>query len=291
MSSCTAPMAKLAFILLLQAGADIISDITYSESDETSALQVKAELFWKPILSAADDVNMVKHLEVYAEVEDAIKKLPAENEYVRQTLREALDHLKSADDASFKQALASKNLAEEKLDVPCDTSGSGFSFLTGGQNFLKTAYQRFVGGGHYPEKLLQHIEQRQADILPVLRGAAGVTGSILSDCRLASKKGFDVRKYDLYNKGVPKTPQFADDAADRIIDAAGETRHRFTRSITDMVNGITRDVQEREEQPAATVTKASVKGLHAKIVQAEREFSSKKTKSLLSSSASQIIDL
>lgn len=273
---------------LLPTAADIISDITTPESDEFSALQIKAELFWKPILGAAEDVKMEKHLELYADVEAVIKGLPAENEYVRQALREALDHLKRADDVSFKQALASSQVAKEKLDAPCDGNGGGFSFLTGGQNFLKAALTRFVGGGRYPEKLVKHVEQRQADILPVLRGAATVTGSVLSDCRLASKRSFDVRKYDIYNKGVPKTPQIADDVADRIIEASGETRHRFTSSITDLVKGITRDVQEKQEDAAATVTKASLQGLHASVAKAEAQLQSKN--SLIRSASPRLID-
>merc|ERR1719486_303422 len=221
---------------------------------------------------------MEKHLERYADAETVINSLPPENEYVRQTLREALDHLKKADDVAFKQALSSSRVAKDKLDAPCDTSGSPFSFFTGGltaKNFMKNVLKQFVGGGHYPEKLVEHVEQRQADIMPVLRGAATVTGSILSDCRLASKRSFDVRKYDIYNKGVPKTPQIADDVADRIIEASGETRHRFTSSITDLVKGITRDVQEKQEDAAATVTKASLQGLHASVAKAEARLKSK----------------
>jgi len=275
-------------IFLWPVRADIISDITGSEGDEFSALQIKAELFWKPILSAAKDVQMEKHLQLYADAEALIKDLPAENEYVRQALREALDHLKSADDALFKQALSSSEVAQEKLDAPCETSGS-FSFLSGGQNFLKIALKSFIGGGQYPEKLVEHVQQRQADILPVLRGAAGVTGSILSDCRLASKRSFDVRKYDIYNKGVPKTPQSADDLADRIIDAAGETRSRFMRGITDLVKGITRDTQEKQEDAAVTVTKASLQGLHATVAKAEAQFSVGSKSGLFASS--QLIDL
>lgn len=255
--------------------ADIISDITTSESDEFSALQIKAELFWKPILSAAEDVQMDKHLQLYADAEVVIKDLPTENEYVRLALREALDHLKSADDASFKQALASERVAKEKIDGPCDTGSSGLSFLSGGhwKNALQSALKQFIGGGRYSEKLVEHVEQRQADILPVLRGAAGVTGSILSDCRLASKRSFDLKKYDIYNKGVPETPQSAEDVADRIIEAAGETRRRFTRSITDLVKGITKDFQEKQEDAAVTVTKASLQGLHATVAQAEAKIS------------------
>jgi cell division septum initiation protein DivIVA len=270
---------RVALFLLANSmqpvGADIISDITVSETDEFSALQIKAEVFWKPILNAAEDVKMEKHLELYADVEAAINELPAENTYVRQTLREALDHLKRADDASFKQALASSSIATEKLNAPYGQTGDSFSFLHGGQNFLKAALKRFIGGGRYPEKLVDHVEQRQADILPVLRGAASITGNILTDCRLASKKGFDVRKYDIYNKGVPKTPKRASELADKIIDAAGETRHRFTSSITDLVKGITRDFEGKQEDASVTVTKASLQGLHESIAKAEATMSTK----------------
>lgn len=253
---------------------EVISDITTSEADEVKAMRIKADLFWEPIVAAAEDVKMEQHLALYADAEAVITGLPAENEYVRQALREALDHLKSADDASFKQALSTSRVAKEKLEAPCDTGGDVFSFVTGGQNFLKTALKRFVGGGRYADKLVEHAGQRQTDVLPILRGAAGVTGDILGDCRLASQRGFDVRKYSIYNRNVPKTPKIANDVADRIIDAASETRRRFTTGITGLAAGITRDFQEREEGAAATVTKASLHGLHATVADAEEQISS-----------------
>jgi len=268
--------------------ADIISDITTSESDEFDALQIKAELFWKPILSAAEEIQMEKHLALYAHAEDVISSLPAENKYVRQTLREALDHLKNADDTSFKQALASSRTAQEKLDAPIGSMGGGFSFLTGGQNWMKAAVKRFTGGGSdYPEKLIEHVGERQADILPVLRGAEAVTGNVLSDCRLASSKAFDVRKYDIYNDGVPKTPQVAKDLANKIIDAASQTRHHFTKAITDMVKGITSDEQEKHEDASVTITKVSLRGLHRSVAMAEAKISSTQVRSAFS----QLIDV
>merc|ERR1719446_1143344 len=103
MSMLTVSRVATTFFLavsLSSVGADIISDITTPETDEFSALQLKAEMFWKPILSAAEDVKMEKHLELYTDAEVVIKGLPAENEYVRQVLSEALEHLKRADDAS-----------------------------------------------------------------------------------------------------------------------------------------------------------------------------------------------
>jgi len=273
---CAVRVAVLALAMSLQpASADIISDITTSETDEFDALQIKVEMFWKPILSAAEDVQMEKHLALYAHAEDVIKSLPAENKFVKETLREALDHLKKADDASFKLALSSARVATDKLDATQDGGSSGFSFLTGGQNFLKAALKRFVGGGQFSAKLIEHVQERQSDILPVLRGAAGATGNILSDCRLASKKGFDVQRYDIYNNDVPKTPKIADDLADQIIDAAGSTRHHFMKGITDAVKGITRDEQEKHEDAAVTVTKASLRGLHRSVASAEAKISLK----------------
>lgn len=271
MSVLTITRVALLALAASPVAADIISDITTSSADEFRALEVKAEAFWKPILSAAEDVKMEAHLKLYDDAEAVIKGLPAENEYVRKTLREALDHLKNADAVLFKQALNSARVAKEKLDGPCDISSVGLSFLNGGHigSYMKSALKRFSSGGEYSEKLVDHVQKRQDDILPVLRGAADVTGNILSDCRLASKLSFDIRKYDIYNDNVPKTPQNADDIADRIVDAASETRSRFTRSITDMVKGITKDFEEKHEDARVTVTKASLKGLHTMVAEAE----------------------
>lgn len=267
-------MTKLAVLLLvhhlLPADAEIISDITTSETDEFSALQLKVEQFWKPVLNAAQEVKMDSHVELYADAEAVLRDLPAENTYVRTALSEALDHLKKADDVLLEHALQSSNLAQDKLAEPCDTSSTPFSFLTGGQNFLRTALKRFISGGKYSEKLVEHVGKRQADILPVLRGAASKTGNILSDCRLASKRSFDVRKYDIYNDNVPKTPEDAKAVADRIIDASSETRRHFTKSITDMVTGITKDVQEKHQEASVTVTQASIS---ASLAQAEAKLS------------------
>merc|ERR1719277_398984 len=129
---------------------------------------------------------------------------------------------------------------------------------------MKKALQRFVSGGQYSEKLIEHVEQRQADILPVLQGVAGSTGSFLSDVTKASKVSFDVLKYDIYNKGVPKTPQAAKDVAYKLVDASGETRHRFMQFITQTVTSIGRDVQEQSQDASATVAQSVLHAAEAK---------------------------
>jgi hypothetical protein len=260
-------VAHFMIAFSLPGTAEVISDITISDADEFSALQVKKERFWRPVMRAVEETKVDKHAQLYKDVECEIATLPEENEYVRLALRESVNHLKSADQELLKNALQSSELASEKMAAR--DGGSSFSFFTGGQNFLKTAIRRFIDGGDYSEKVTDHIGKRQADILPLLRGAAESTGSILSDCRLASKRGFDVRKYDIYNRGVPKTPESAKVLADRLIEAAGETRKSFTSSITSMVNGITRDVQEKQEDAASIVTRAS---LHASLAKAQSSF-------------------
>lgn len=251
-------LSLIGLLALPSVRADIISDITTSEADEDRALQVKMENFWTPVLQAAENVNLEKHLQLYEDAEKIIESLPPQNYYVREALQESLIRLKQADAALFKQTLRSKQVASEKLSEKPTVGLTGLSFLTGGQNFLRAALSKLSDGGKYSERLVKHIEQRQADITPLLRGAAESTGSILSDCRLASKRGFDVRKYDIYNRGVAKTPKEADDVADRLIDAAGETRHLFTHGIIEAVNGLTRDVRSRQEDPSVVVTRASL---------------------------------
>mmetsp|Transcript_8989 Transcript_8989/g.26444 ORF Transcript_8989/g.26444 Transcript_8989/m.26444 type:complete len:287 (+) Transcript_8989:36-896(+) len=263
-----AALAALAVLALLPRAAaqEVISDLTTSSADEQKALQVKAAAFWKPLLRAAEDLCMEEHFAVYADAEQVLATLPPQNTYAREALQEALERLKRADAKVLAQATGSSQLASEKLQTSPGGSQAwdvGLSFLTGGQGFLSQALKRFVDGGQYSERLLKQISDRQAEVLPLLRGAAGITGGVLDDCRLASKRSFDLLKYDIYNKGVPKTPEPAKAIAYRIVDAAGSTRKRFTGFITEAVSGITRDLEGKRESPAATVARDSLAGVEA----------------------------
>jgi len=247
-------------------GAEIISDlgggVGASVVDENRALEIKAESFWQTVLTAAEDMKMTEHMALYAETKKVIAELPVENEYVRTELSQALKLLQQADELILASAVQSSGLAEGRLAAPAGEAG--FSFFSGGQNFLKMALQRFVSGGNFPERLRGHVEQRQADILPVLRGAATSSGNVLANSREASKRSFDVLKYDIYNKGVPKTPQAAKDVAYKLVDAAGETRHRFMQFITRTVSGIGRDFAGRSDDAAVTVMQSSLRSAEAR---------------------------
>eukprot|EP00929_Paragymnodinium_shiwhaense_P008023 TRINITY_DN111948_c0_g1_i1.p1 TRINITY_DN111948_c0_g1~~TRINITY_DN111948_c0_g1_i1.p1 ORF type:complete len:296 (+),score=84.64 TRINITY_DN111948_c0_g1_i1:60-947(+) len=255
------------FQLCASSDIEIISDLTTSAGDERRALELKAEQFWRPVLQAAEETKMDEHLTVYSEVEAAIGGLPAENSHVKDLLTEALTKLKQADEKLMLQNVQTAELASEKLtEGPAGEAGS-FSFLSGGQNFLSQAIQRFVGvtslGGsaRYSQRLLKHIQRRQDDIVPALRGASTMAGDILTNCRLASKLSFDVLKYDIYTKGAPKTPEPVKKVAYKLVDAAGETRHRFMQGVMSAVGSITRDTQERHSNPSATVTQSLLAGL------------------------------
>jgi len=266
-----AASSMLACCFAAALGQEVISDlgdlIAPSPADERRALSLKAEDFWRSVLGSAQDLRMAEHLELFSATEEVIADLPLENQYVREALKEVLAKLRRADESVLVQTVRSTDLASEKL-VAGPEGESLYSFFTGGQNFLSEALRRFVAGGQYPERLIDHVNQRQADILPVLRGAAGSAGDVLGDTRGASKRAFDVLKYDIYNKGVPKTPQAAKDLAYKLVDAAGETRHRFMHFVTQTVNGVARDFEGRRDGAAATVTRAELRGFAASDVQA-----------------------
>jgi len=246
-------------------GSEVISDladvVVTSHADEQRGLEAKAEEFWQGVLSAAEDMKMTEHLQLYARTEAVIAELPRDNEFVRATLGEALTHLQRADDMVLRQGLASAGIASEKLASP--VGEAGWSFFSGGQNFLSLALNRFVAGGRFPERLADHIRQRQADVLPALRGAAGVSGSVLSDTRLASKLAFDVLKYDIYSKGVPRTPQAAKDLAYKLVDASSETRRRFTSFVTEAANAIARDTLGKHDSASAVAANLQLRTAEA----------------------------
>jgi len=107
--------------------------------------------------------------------------------------------------------------------------------------FLSDAYQRIVGT--FTGRSHQAVEQRQEEILPLLSTAADNTGDILAAVRIASSKAFDVMKYDIYNRDVPKTPQEAKDLADKCVNMASTLRKKFMDFILGSVLAITNDVQ------------------------------------------------
>lgn len=254
-------LCLLAALSVPRCVAEVFSDLTTSSTvDEARALDIKAEQFWQKILQAATEMKMGEHLTLYADVKAVVASLPPDNVYAHKALSEALFRLQRADETVLAQAIQSSQFAAGRLEAaftgPGDSAMSLFAGAIG--DVFARAIGRLADGGEYSQRLVEHVHGRQADVLPVLRSAASATNDVLGDCRLASKRSFDVLKYDLYNKGVPKTPESAKTVAYRLVDAAAETRHRFTRFITETVTGIARDAEGMHDGATATVLRESL---------------------------------
>lgn len=259
MAGINPTFAVLAYFLVVRraANAEVFSDLITPVADQGRALEIKSQEFWQPVLQASEKAKSIDHSTLFVDTEAAIAALPKENEYVRQALSDALSNLQRADAMVAVQGAESSELAAERLAAPVTSTWENpFSFLTGGQNYFSLAIRHFIGGGQYSERLENHVHARQSDILPALRGAAAASGNVLKDCRIASRRSFDVLQYDIYNNGVPKTPGAAKAVANRLVDAAGETRHHFMSFVTEAVQGITRDTERKYDDPSATVTQS-----------------------------------
>merc|ERR1719410_176349 len=214
-------------------------------------------------------VAMLKeHDLLFSDAQSVLADLPPDNHYVHQALSEALQHLRQADSAVLARAEQHLVVAsEELLGSSAWTWSGGFSLITGGQNFIEAAIQRFVHG-RYASRAKEARKGRQATVLPLLRGAANSAGDVLKHCRVASKRSFDALKYDVYQAGAPKTPKSAEIIADRIVEAAAETRRSFLGLVTASVQGITKDAQGEHDNPSATVTKTLLRDMQPSPLQA-----------------------
>jgi len=256
----------LLVLMPLACSGEVISDladiVVTSQADERQGLEAKAEEFWRGVLAAAEDMKLSEHLELYARVERVLADLPPENDFVRKTLAESLALLRRADDRVLSQGMTSSGVAAERLAAPAGEQG--WSFFSAGQNFLNLALSRFVAGGQFPERLAEHVRQRQGEILPLLKGAATSGGGVVADVRRASKLAFDVMKFDSYTPGAPKTPQAASDIAGALAEAAADTRRRYLAFVTRSAEAISRDASGQGESASAVTARARIAAMQAK---------------------------
>eukprot|EP00933_Yihiella_yeosuensis_P050441 TRINITY_DN48227_c0_g1_i1.p1 TRINITY_DN48227_c0_g1~~TRINITY_DN48227_c0_g1_i1.p1 ORF type:complete len:363 (+),score=110.27 TRINITY_DN48227_c0_g1_i1:93-1181(+) len=255
-------MCQLSWMLSGTSG-EIISDLMTSEGDERKALQTRAENFWSSLQKVAKEMSLDEHVEIYEDVEAAMKDLnPESHSEVRKLLSEALEHLKRADLAVLKQGMQSSDVATEELSNAGRSSGEGHAnsgIMIGGQkSFISRGLKYFVDGGSYNEALEDQVGKRQATVMPVLRGAADITKNVLQDTRLASKLGFDILKLDIYHSHVAKTPESVKKLANRIIDASSKTRRRFMKFVMSLTAGLVADVEGKTTSAAATMAQATL---------------------------------
>lgn len=261
----SSPLLLGAFLVLLAfSGAraqELISDVTTSAQDESKALEIKANKFWSGVLQVAESARVEEHAAAFDRVQDVIDSLPKENSHVAELLQDALTRVKRADSTVFRQRLVAEKISLDSLakggGVDADEA-SGFEVFGSTLRRFVTGEGRHKGAGAYPERLQKQVLDRQDKILPLLQGTAQEAGNVLEDCRLGTKLSFDVRKYDIYNRGVPKTPKVADDAADELIKVSGEVRKSFTSLIIGTVKSIAADTETKTEKPAVTVVQSAL---------------------------------
>lgn len=246
----------LIYQLLHPAHSEVISDLADvlvpTPSIQREILDAKSKAFWKEILDAAQELKIPAHVDAYIAAERAIRQLPDANTEVREALTDALTRCRRAEATVFAQALKSSELASGHFDASLSSWPDFNSFFTGGGggDVMRQALSYFVNGG-YVERAIDHVVRRQNEILPLLRGSAEATSDVLTDTRMASKRSFDVLKYDIYNHGVPKTPEAVKAAANKLIEVSAEVRRAFTQFITRTVTEITRDFENKDTAPSA----------------------------------------
>lgn len=262
--------AMIVFIAICLIGgkSEVISDLSAGPSDEARTLELKAEEFWGSILAAAQKAKMGEHAQLYIDTEKVIGDLSNEHAYVKEALTDALSHLRHADDLILVKAMQSTKLASDEMSKPVSGSKqSAFSFMAGGQmcSVFKERLRRFASDGTYSEHLVELVEQRQVEVLPVLQGEFEITGDVLTDCHAASQRSFDALKNGGSRagrlRGASKVPENAKAVANRIIQAAKETRERFIDFMFQTVLNIVHDAGKHEfhvPKASATVDRASV---------------------------------
>lgn len=271
MTRTPASLVLVLFLTLGSATAEYLSDISISPLDESRARGIKKEQFWSAMLDRAEDSLALARLSFCDEADALISQLPKENEFVQSKLGEAVEHLRRANKQLIAQSQGTREVAEQKT---AEASAGGWSWgwskswnWNDGlsfKNFWKHAAAELQEGGAYAQALGRDVADRQAEALPVLRGAADRLGGVLQACRQTSRLSFDVLKYDIYHRGVPKTPAAAKDVADKLIAAQRETRSEFLALSVAPVQSLVRDDQGKSVGAAATVVQAELEGVGSK---------------------------
>lgn len=251
------PIANLLVITVLSgASSEIISDLSISTDDQSNALNIKKEKFWSSVVEPTESTHVSEHIQLANEAKALAWSLPAEYDYVQQKLLEAARRLREANEALQAQSTTARDVAEQKIKEDASSTWSwSFSWENGlsYSNAFSNARSKLVGDGDYSKKLAKDIQNRQADTEAILRSAANKLGDVLKNCRLVSSLSFDILKYDIYNKGVPKTTPEVKAMADRLIAAGRVTRQKFMGVTMGPVQSLVEDVQGKTERPTATV--------------------------------------
>ncbi|CAE7240078.1 unnamed protein product, partial [Symbiodinium sp. CCMP2456] len=94
--------AVAMLFLGLTSASEVISDLVAPEADQQRALRLRGQSFWTALAKVAEDMRLLRHAQLYEEVEQALPGLAADHP-VAEALSESLQRLKRADAAVLAQ--------------------------------------------------------------------------------------------------------------------------------------------------------------------------------------------
>lgn len=221
-----------AFSILTLVAAETITDLTLPEDFQERQLKKRHDRFWQVIESAVDTEDYVEAAEGLAACLDDVPEGPT-----KPILQESIQHLHAAALGAAAQNGRAFSVADAAMQ------GGSQAQPKGPTDFFQRLYSSFVAEDQkdFPDKFRGQVQERQKRVSDILKGSVG--SNVLQDTRLASKKAFDVLKYDIYTPKAPKTPESAKEIANKVIDLHAKVRKSFLGVITTAANQLAQDAQ------------------------------------------------
>jgi len=225
----------LSLVLCGLVAAEMYSDLTLSEEFQENALAKRHEHFWRIVEESASNNQYAEAVEA---LHACLSDLP--DSAVKEILAEALSHLELGAAGTHGQNSRAAEVAEDALE-----NGPGHTAVRSPSDFFAKLYGAFIAEEKqgYQAKLRGQVEERQKRSADILKGSLGA--DVLTHTRLASKLAFDALKYDIYHKGVPKTPAEAKAIAEKIVELQTAVRRSYLGVVTAIAGQLVEDVQAK----------------------------------------------
>lgn len=240
---------------------EFYSDLDSRAGDEAKALEIKAKDFWQGLMDSAQGLETTRNAELSARVELTLKALPADHKNhnaIVDLFTEALGHLSRADSMLFEEASRSKMTALQRLangpsgEALCD-------YVSGFEDYLYTAYTRFVGHKTYEKKLARHILSRLKEAEPALDRAVDMAPQMYEESAKAEK----ITRKLIRKLGNKKRDEALRVLALEVIGATAKQRKRFQDYLYGSLLSTAQDLAGEKEDAVQTVMKASLRGFGA----------------------------
>jgi len=226
--------------------SDLQLEEAYNAQISTEEIDSK---FWEKIHTALENSDIHRYEKILRRAEDYVPKIPDENHHVYELIEGAITRLRQS------QAYLARNVLKE-----CGLTSSQENILFNNSIALMDSI-RNLAWGKMPQFNMfngdgktKH-EERMGKMLRLLKVHSD-TG-ILTDLRESNKMNFDVVKYDIYNRGVPKTPKELNDIAYELVDLGTDMRRAYLGRITNFANAIVDSVQSEQKVNEVVLNKIS----------------------------------